>query len=233
LIKRFSYIFKKLICFLRENGIIITILKINDYLSFKISGLKIKRIKPLSLENDFIKLKAELKGMSLTFQDNPEAGAIGFYAAVKNLEAWHDSAEADFSFQKKADSLIVKPHLWNIPLDWDWTVTLKDRGLIWRGALEVENCILTEGIKAGFVINSVYQEIVLSKDYRTLMAKSPLSNIPNLNLKLIDACYCFEVKAESLNCDENENKIIEIAIKDELKFKSGKYQLFNLELLMY
>ncbi|MDP8216559.1 MAG: hypothetical protein P9L98_04510 [Candidatus Kaelpia imicola] len=250
MIKRAKLILKKLPSFLKDKGIIITSIKIYEYLLFRTAERKKRKAKPLSILKDDITVITNSKGVSLIAGGRFITNNVGFHSAIKNLEKWHDSTQAEFKFIKRAGSLIIKEWWWNLPLKYKWVFTLKERSILWKGSLIVENYIMIEVIKTGLIVNNIYDSLVLGKKSLDLPEKSlqwqemdrigkrtlltlgvkdnPLS-FPDLKFKIINSLYPCKMIVQ--NTDNYLNgRLLQMIMEDEREYRSGEYELFELEI---
>jgi len=250
LIKRVKIILKKITSFLREKGIIITFIKIFDYLIFKKAEKKKKKVVPILIFKDDITVVTNSNGIDLIVGKNFITNNCGFHSAVKNLEKWHDSTQAEFRFKREGDSLIVKERWWNLPLKCNWVFTLKKRSVIWKVTLIVENHIVIEEIKSGLIINNIYDSLILDKKRLdlpwdnfqwqemfkikrktplTISIKDSLLNFPDLKFKIIDSLYLSKTIVQ--NTDDHLNgRLLQAIMEGEVEYRPGEYRLFELEI---
>jgi len=208
-----------------------TLIKSYDYLSFKTAERNIKKIRPLLIRREGITLSTNPKGVDLISDNISITKNIGFHGAIKNLEKWHDSTQADFNFLKKEDSLIVESWWWNVPIKCKWVITAKSRSIMWSTILMVENCITIEEIKVGLIIDESYNDFFLNENNLAVSANSILPNIPSLKFKVIESLYPCKTIAGNLNTHNNSG-LLQVVIEDELEFESGEYKLFKLEIIV-
>ncbi len=250
MINKLGIILKKLIFFLRDQGVVVTVIKTYEYLSFKIIEKKNKRTKPLLILKDDITVITNFKGVSLMVAGKFITNSVGFYSAIKNLEKWHDSTQAEFKFVKKSNSLIIQEWWWNLPLKYNWIFTLKENSIIWKGSIVIENCIMVEEMKVGLIVNNIYDSLILDqkifgltkKNFQwqettnikrdsllTLGVKDNPLNFPNIQFNVVNSLY--PCKTIVQNTDNYLNgRLLQAVMEGETEYLPGKYDIFELEI---
>ncbi|MDD5614451.1 MAG: hypothetical protein PHQ54_05220, partial [Candidatus Omnitrophica bacterium] len=204
-------------------------------------------LKPLSLPGEDFYLISNLKGLNIISNGKRVTGNIGAHSAIKILEKWHDSTQAEFQFEKNKDSLIVRQWCWNIPAVQRWVFTINKNIILWDSELEVENFMSIEEIKTGLILNSCYDKITIGDNTILLPdlnssweqieipsnTKEVLIGIDNNTLGFPDIVFKSFLSGSIViqNADKNINgRFVQASITEEKEYPAGKYNIFNAEI---
>jgi len=241
---------KKTVHYIKGKGLILTFLKIWDYILFK-GKSKRKVFKTMSIYNDEFAVVTNPKGINLMYKNILLTNNIGFHSALKNLEKWHDSTQSEFYFQKlSSNQILAKQHWWNLPLTQYWKILLKNNKILWQVFLETENSIAIEEFKAGIILNAFYNRLEIKTADISLpkiddtwrmtgippdtkealfKAKKNLPNIPKLKFSIIDSINTSRVIVQNTNGFLN-GRFIQAAILNEVLYNTGHHHMFKIML---
>lgn len=235
---------------LRENGLILSLLKVCDYLAFKLNRNE-NSLNPLTLKKGALWLVLNQKGISILHQEFTLTQNIGFHSAIKNLETLHDSTQADWEILFGSESrMVLAQRWWNLPIQQLWEVSLEGENRIrWITQMIVENIISLEEIKLGIILHPLYSWVKISEREIPLpsldqeWAKAELgipqaeigneiilkneggeTRFPSFKFSVGEAFAPYEFIVQNTNNYLN-GRYLQLGFLNEQEFPSGKYKL--------
>lgn len=236
---------KKTFYYFKTKGVILTLIKICDYMLYKIRKRKIK-FNPITIIGDNVWLTTDPKGVNFGYQDKELTVNVGFHTSVKCIEKLHDSTQADWKFERVSQGLLIKQRFWNLPLNQIWEIYLNEHRIFWTIVMDVENILILDEIKAGILLNSAYQIIKINgnKYYFPEINNGELFNIwenkshfiiqtpsqcPDIKFSIRKSLYPANFVVQ--NMDQSLNgRLIQMGIFRTVELPAGKYRLAELEL---
>jgi len=224
---------KKTLHYIKKKGLILTFLKIWDYILFKGRSKK-KAFKTMSICSDEFTVVTNPRGINLLYKDVLLTNNIGFHSALKNLEKWHDSTQPELYFQKlSSDKILAKQYCWNLPLTQYWEISLQSNKILWQVFLELENSIVIEEFKAGIILANVSlpEADEVDPDTKEILfkVKKNLSDITKLKFSVIDSINTSRIIIQNTNEFLN-GRSIQAAILNEDLYSTGRHQMFKIML---
>ncbi len=230
--------------YLKNKGLILTLLKIWDYIIYK---LKIRKIKftPVKVNQGNLGIISIPKGVNLECKDKNLTTNVGLHISIKCIEKLHDSTQADWEFRRNTQGLIVKQRWWNLPLSHIWYITVHPNKIIWTITMEIENVLILDEIKVGILIKSDYNKVKIDDNiYSFPEAKNwellgiwenknsliflTAQNYPEIRFRILESLYPVSLIAQ--NTDEYLNgRLVQMGFLKTLEFPAGRYGLAKLE----
>ncbi len=237
--------FRKTIKHLKQQGLIITIIKIFDYISFKKNLKRKHSFNPTVLNDSFLKIITNPKGINVFYKDINLTKNIGFHSAIRNLERWHDSTQSECTFEKKSDSFIIANiSLWNLPIKQIWNISIENNKINWDILLDVENIVFLEELKFGVIIDPHYDILEVNskenflpdihKEWQAIeLLKESNVILKNKNDNGIYPAFKFYFQGHSIdfntivqNMDAySAARLLQIVSTQEIEYGYGKYKI--------
>jgi hypothetical protein len=236
---------KKIFYYFKTKGVILTLIKIWDYMLYKIRKRKIK-FNPITIIGDNVWLTTNPRGVNFGHQDKELTVNVGFHTSVKCIEKLHDSTQADWKFERIGQGLLIKQRFWNLPLNQVWKINLDKNKIYWSVVMDIENILILDEIRAGILVNSAYKSIKINgkkyyfpeiNDWELLgiwenkshfIIQTP-SQCPDIKFSIQKSLYPANFVAQ--NTDRYLNgRLIQMGIFRAVELPVGKYRLAELEL---